>query len=157
MKKLPQLFFAVVCFAGLAYASDNIPEARQLDDKPHRFGDYEVHYKAFNSTFIPPNIAKQYRLERDGRYGVVNIAVRNVKQSDTGQAVSANIKGSKTNLLSQKNPLEFKEVREEGAIYYLAGFRFTDQELLKFTIDITPQGSRQTETIRFEQKFYQEE
>ena len=157
MKTLPQLLFALSCFTAIAQASDSIPEAKSRFYEPARFGDYEVHYSAFNSTFIPPDIAEQYNLERGHRFGMVNIAIRNVKHSETGKAVKGNIKGSKINLLTQTNSLEFKEIRETDAVYYLAGFRFSDQELLKFTIDITPEGSPQTETIRFEQVFYQEE
>ena len=138
-------------------AADHVPDAKQLNFQLARFGDYEVHYSAFNSSFVSPEIAERYKLERSGNYGIVNIAIRNVRDSDSGKAVTGQVEGSRQNLLSQKSGLEFQEVQETGAIYYLANFRFSGEELLKFSIDVTPNGSARTETIQFEQKFYQEE
>lgn len=155
--------FWFVCFMLLAalqagvQAADHMPDARLINYKPLRFGDYEVHYSAFNSSFIAPEIAERYSLERSGNYGIVNVAVRNVKDSDSGKAITAQVTGSRQNLLSQKSGLKFQEIQEAGAVYYLAGFRFPGDELLKFSINVTPTGSARTETIQFEQKFYQEE
>ena len=151
--RLLLLMFAAVS----AQATDHLPEAKTVSYQPARFGDYEVHYSAFNSTFVAPGIAERYRLQRGGNYGIVNIAIRNVKTSDSGRAITGKVRGSRQNLLSQSSGLEFQEVQESGAIYYLAGFRFSGEELLKFSIDVTPNGSARTETIQFEQKFYQEE
>ena len=136
--------------------SDRTPEAKTLNYKPTRFGDYEVHYSAFNSTFIPPEMAKQYNLKRDDNYGVVNIAVRNIKESETGKAVTGDIKGQHKNLMTQVKRLNFKEVKEGDAVYYLADFKFSDEELLKFTVDVTPAGSQRAETVKFEQTFYEQ-
>ena len=156
MKKLFQLVCLMLSITTVQ-AADDVPEAKPVNYQPARFGDYEVHYSAYNSTFITPEIAERYKLERSGKHGIVNIAIRNVKDSDSGKAVTGQVKGSRQNLLSQKNGLEFQEVKETDAIYYLAGFRFSGEELLKFSIDVKPNGSAHTETIQFEQKFYQEE
>lgn len=156
MKRLS--LYACLMFAITAgQAADHVPDAKTLHYQPARFGDYEVHYSAFNSRFVTPEIAERYKFERSGNYGIVNIAIRNVKDSDSGKAVTGQVKGSRRNLLSQKSGLEFQEIQETDAIYYLAGFRFSGEELLKFSIDVTPNGSAHTETIQFEQKFYQEE
>ncbi|MGB1271579.1 MAG: DUF4426 domain-containing protein [Endozoicomonas sp.] len=135
-------------------ASEAIPEAREMSGKPARFDDYEVHYSAFNSTFIAPDIAGQYGLERSPRRGIVNIAIRNLSKTQVGEAVAGQLQGSVSNLLGQKTALDFKVVREGEATYYLAGFRISGQELLKFSIDVTPQGGKR-ETVQFEQAFYQ--
>ena len=156
MKRLFQ-FVCLMFVITSVQAVDDVPDAKSMGYKPVRFGDYEVHYSAFNSTFIDPEIAGRHKLERSGKHGIVNIAIRNVKSSDSGKAVTAQVKGSRQNLLSQKSGLEFQEVRETDAIYYLASFRFSGDELLKFSIYVTPKGGAHTETIQFEQKFYQEE
>ena len=150
-------FIGLVLVVTSAQAADHVPDAKSMNYQPVRFGDYEVHYSAFNSTFITSEIAERYKLERNGKHGIVNVAIRNVKESSSGKAIIAQVKGSRQNLLSQRSGLEFKEVQETDAIYYLAGFRFSGEELLKFSIDVTPNGSAHTETIQFEQKFYQEE
>lgn len=156
MKRLFQFLYLMIAITSLQ-ADDHVQEAQQLHYQPARFGDYEVHYSAFNSTFISPEIAGRYKFERSSKYGIINIAIRKVKNSDSGKAVTGRVKGNKQNLLSQKSNLEFQEVQEAGAIYYLASFPFSGGELLKFSIDVTPNSSAHTETIRFEQKFYQEE
>jgi len=39
------------------------------------FGDYEVHYNAFNSTFLQPDVAANYQVQRSKYRGLVNITV----------------------------------------------------------------------------------
>ena len=138
-------------------ASTPVPDARQVEYQPVRFGDYKVHYSAFNSTFISPEIAGQYHLKRDGRYGIVNVSIRKLTKSGASEAVKARLRGSSANLLGQSRTLEFREIKETDAVYYLAGFQFSGEELLIFTVEVTPDGSHQGKTIQFEQKFYQEE
>ncbi|WP_079253739.1 DUF4426 domain-containing protein [Endozoicomonas arenosclerae] len=133
-----------------------IPEAKVMNDKPVRFGDYEVSYSAFPSTFIQPDIAKTYNLERGPKNGLVNIAVRNVKNSEEGKAVKVTFDGKAVNLLGQQSALKFKEIKEGDAIYYLAGFRFSHQELLKFSVKVQPEGSTQSHTLQFSQTFYED-
>ncbi|WP_299730693.1 DUF4426 domain-containing protein [uncultured Endozoicomonas sp.] len=156
-KQLKQagIFIVFVLLTSLAKANDNIPAARALDNEPERFGNYEVYFSAFNSTFITPDVADQYNLRRGERYGIVNIAIRDVSEGELGKAVTGTIAGHSMNLLTQKKGLEFSEVKEGGAIYYLADFKFSDKELLKFVIDVKPQDSLKSETLRFEQTFYQ--
>lgn len=133
-----------------------VPEARTLKNDPMRFGDYEVHFSAFNSTFIAPEIAKAYKLERSPKHGLVNIAVRNVKDSEVGTAVTALLEGQHKNLLQQSVPLQFMEVKEGTAVYYLAGFRFSNEEMLEFSIDVKPEGSDKSYPVTFRQTFYQD-
>ena len=133
-----------------------VPDAKVLSSEPKRFGDYEVHFSAFNSTFITPEIASAYKLQRGPRNGIVNISVRNVKDSKTGKATTASLEGESVNLLSQSSKLKFREVREGDAIYYLAGFRFSNEEMLKFTIRLKPGGTGKTETFEFRRQFYED-
>jgi hypothetical protein len=133
-----------------------IPEAREVSDKSARFGDYEVYFTAFPSTFITPEIASTYKLERGPKNGLVNIAVRNVKSSEMGKAVPATLKGKTVNLLGQESTLKFKKIQEGDAIYYLAGFRFSHEEMLRFSINVQPEGSRQSHTIELSKQFYED-
>ena len=132
-----------------------IPEARTLRNEPFRFGDFEVHYSAFNSTFLVPDVARKYQLERSPRYGLINISVRDVG-SQLGKAVSASLEGHLQNLLQQKTALTFREIKEGLVIYYLAGFRFSNEEMLEFNIDVKPEGSDEVHKVRFRQQFYQD-
>ncbi|USE36544.1 DUF4426 domain-containing protein [Endozoicomonas sp. SCSIO W0465] len=148
------LVSGVIGMVNPVMAESQIPEARVMNQKPIQMGNYQVYFSAFNSTFVPPGIAEQYNLRRGGRYGIVNIAIRDVSSDELGTAVTGKVSGHTMNLLTQKSSLKFSEVKEGSAIYYLADFTFSDEELLKFAIDVKPQGSARSETLRFEQTFY---
>ena len=141
--------------AATASASKDIPEARQISNDPVRSGHYEIYYSTFNSSFLDPDVAAAYNLERNSRTGILNIAIRDVEKSELGKAVTGRITGETRTLLSQTSGLNFHEVKEGNAIYYLASFRFSNEETLKFAIDITPEQESQTERIKFQHKFYE--
>lgn len=61
--------------------------------------------------------------------------------------------GHMTNLLGQQQGLKFKEVREGTAIYYLATIKYTDREVLRFNIRLTPPEDS-TKELKFQQQMY---
>ncbi len=101
------------------------------------FGDYTVHYIAVNSTFINPEIAERYGIVRSSRNAFLNISV--IK--NTGAAVPARIAGTKANFLSQNSTINFIEVNEGEAIYYIGQFEFSNAENLRFNIEVQPENS----------------
>ncbi|GLT17140.1 hypothetical protein GCM10007938_09170 [Vibrio zhanjiangensis] len=117
--------------------------------------EVEVHYSAFNSTFLTPQVASSYQLKRNGYSAVLNISVLDTYQAGK-PAITAKITGQAKNLIGQIKALEFKEVKEGNAIYYLAEFSISEQENLTFTIDINA-GNKGTGQLKFSQKFYVEE
>ena len=103
-----------------------------LAEQKQSYGDLDVHYSAFNSGFLQPEIAAATGLVRSKTQGVVNVAVLKA-----GTASSAKISGTVKNLLGQNPALSFKEVKEGKAIYYLAQFPFEQRETLRFTLNVT--------------------
>jgi hypothetical protein len=114
-------------------------------------GDWEVHYIAFTTTFLSPQIARANDIERSGRNALVNISVLDKR---TKEAQEVEISGSARNLLGTNKTLTFKQVNEGDAIYYLADVTFSDKEVLRFDIDIK-QG-RTTQNLKFQQTMYVE-
>jgi len=102
-----------------------------LAERKQSFGDLDVHYSAFNSGFLQPEVAAAAGLSRSKKQGVVNIAVL-----QAGQPATAVVSGEMRNLLGQIHALRFKQVDEGGAIYYLAQFPIEQQETLRFTINV---------------------
>jgi len=146
-----------ILLAATAVVADApIPEAERMNRGPVQLGNYQIYFSAFNSTFVQPDVAKQYNLRRGERYGIVNIAVRDVSVGEPGKAVTAKVSGHTINLLSQKYNLAFFAINEGEAIYYLADFRFADEERLEFVVNVKPQGSNQEKTLRFSQTFYRD-
>ncbi|EKO3975676.1 DUF4426 domain-containing protein [Vibrio fluvialis] len=116
--------------------------------------DVEVHYSAFNSTFLTPQVAKSYKLTRNGYSAVLNISV--LDTSTAGKpAVEAKLSGQVKNLIGNMRELEFSEVKEGNAIYYLAESPISNEEDLSFDIDVNA-GLKGAGKLRFTQKFYVE-
>ncbi|MEX6501917.1 DUF4426 domain-containing protein [Pseudomonas zhanjiangensis] len=122
-----------------------------LAERKQSFGDLDVHYSAFNSSFLQPEIASATGLVRSKSQGVVNIAVLKA-----GQPSSASVEGAVKNLIGQSYPLKFKQVTEGSAIYYLAQFPFEGREVLRFTINVTAEGGT-AHSFDFSQEFFPDE
>lgn len=58
-------------------------------ERLQRFGELEVHYSVFNSTFLQPDIAAASGLERSKQRGVINIALRKGSQAQAGTVCAA--------------------------------------------------------------------
>ncbi|WP_105900837.1 DUF4426 domain-containing protein [Vibrio gangliei] len=115
----------------------------------------QIHYSAFNSAMLTPEVARQYKLKRNGYSAILNVSVLDTSKLGT-PAVDAKISGSSKNLLGQTRQLTFKQVKEGDAIYYLAEFPITNEEQLTFNIDVDA-GQVGSGPFSFHQTFYVEE
>ncbi len=115
---------------------------------------YDVHYIAITSTFLQPEIAKQYKLMRSQAIGVVNVSVLKHEADGKKTAVGAVVEGMVTNDIQQQNFLGFQQVIENPAIYYLAQTQFREGEVLTFDLSVYPEGERVPLKLRFTQTFY---
>ncbi len=112
-------------------------------------GDWDVHYIAFTSTFLSPEVARSYGITRSENTTLINISVLDRK---TQEAQKVSITGIARNLLGTTSQLQFKEVVEGEAIYYLSTLTNNDEDHMRFVIDITQDKVQQT--LKFEQKLY---
>ena len=134
--------FTLLGFGSSAYA-ENAKE----------FGDYVIHYNAFRSDTLLPEVAKQYNLTRRNNRVILNIAVLKKVLNTTGTPTAAKVTGHVGNLTGQLKNLEFREVKEGTAIYYLAESQFTEGEFLKFDLKVTPEGQTRSARLKFDKKF----
>ena len=125
-----------------------------LSENSREFGDYVIHYNAFRSDTLTPEIAKTYQLTRRNNRLIVNIAVLKKVMNTTGKPVAAEISGHASNLTGQLKGLEFREIREGNAIYYLAESQFSDGEFLKFELKIKPEGEEHAARLKFDKRFF---
>ncbi|WP_404399852.1 DUF4426 domain-containing protein [Idiomarina seosinensis] len=139
--------FAAVCALAMALVSH--PASAQ---QKQTMNGWDVHYSAFNSTFLTPDIAAQYDITRSAKRGVINISVLD---SETNEALAVPPRGFVSNPRGGVQNLEFEKITEGDAIYYLASFLFGDQELMRFTINLKDDSGNQ-ETLEFEQELYHE-
>ncbi|WKN22328.1 DUF4426 domain-containing protein [Azotobacter vinelandii] len=119
-------------------------------ERLQKFADLDVHYSAFNSGFLQPEIASAAGIVRGKTQGVLNISVLK-----SGKAQPATIKAQVRNDLGQVRALSFREVREGEAIYYLSQFPF-DKETLHFKVDVQS-GGGPLNSFEFDQEFFPDE
>lgn len=115
-------------------------------------GNYQVHYVAFASTFLSPEMAKKYNIVRGRNRALINISV--LDRNDL--PVRAKLSGTVKNLPGQILRLNFEEVIEGDAVYYLAQTRFSDQEIMRFNVIFVGPDGVENE-LNFEQKMYWED
>ncbi|WP_373291412.1 DUF4426 domain-containing protein [Shewanella litoralis] len=123
-------------------------------EQKQQVGNFDIHYMALNSTFITPEIAKTYGIARSGYNGLVNITVLNTNQ-EGNPPVAVEISGIANNLIDARMTLDFKEIREGDAIYYIAEVPFRDDQEVNFDIAIKYANQLNT-SLKFKQKFYVE-
>lgn len=126
-------------------------------DQYQQFGEYQVHYIVFNSTELNPEIARSYGVERSGRRAFINVSLLKTAPGKLPTGVPAQVTGTATNLIQQQRVLQFREIRETGAVYYVATLAITNEEIYRFALTVQPEGSAETFAVNFEQKVWTEE
>ena len=139
---------AVLCvcvwFGGIAHAEQRVVA-----------GEYEVHYNALSTSFLTPAIATHYNIPRSNRRAMLNITVlRKSDQFPLGQAVTAQITASATNLTGLRRELPLTLIEEDTARYYVGHVRVAHKETLSFDIAVAIDGQPKPIEISFRQKFY---
>ena len=119
----------------------------------HELENHIVYYNVFNSTIIPPNVAKIHNLVRARDQVYVNIAL--VKKTG-GNGIAAKISGVHRNLLQQKFELKFIEIKEPTATYYLAPIRFNNEEILHIDIAVESMDKTDSGSFSITKKLYQD-
>ena len=137
-------WLALWCWSVLLLTAAN-SHAEQV----HRFADHEVHYIVIPTTFLETDVATQYNVTRAKNRALINVAVLNSENS----AVTATISGDSSNLLGQKQELNFRKVQEGDAIYYLAELLHSDEDVQRLKIQVQLANGRQDQ-IKFNQKMY---
>ena len=121
-------------------------------EQMQRLGPYEAHYVVVQTTFFSEKIAEQYDIVRGRDRSLVNLSF--LDETDT--PVPVTLEGTTSNLLSQVSELTFKEVREGPAIYYLSEIKASNQDTLRFRINVTtPDG--ETRELRFQHQIFWDE
>ena len=117
-----------------------------------RFGPYELFYSVVNTTFLEPEVAASYGITRGKKRAILNLAVRE-HVADGTEPREVRLQGRTWDLI-QNQFLEFQEIREGPAIYYIAEFRFINEEWRFFEVDFRPSGGNETYTFKFKHQLY---
>jgi len=116
--------------------------------------NYDIHYNAFNTMIVPPKVAQTYGFTRARNRALLNISIID---NTTNEALPAMVTGTRTNIVGQLMKLEFIQVKEQNAIYYIAPLRFTEGEMWRFEVQIQPDLKSDAIPLKFSQSFYLEQ
>lgn len=161
MKGLRTLAFS--CALGVAAACSEAPppNAPQVDEdvltptnSSRDIGDYSVHVNALPTDELTAEIASLYGIARSQNRAMLNVSVLR-KNAGGGLTPSrGTVAASATNLTGQVRSLTMREIMEGDAIYYIGETVITNAETLVFTIEVTPEGSSQSHTLRYMRQFF---
>lgn len=129
----------------------SLPALAQGDSQT--FGDYTVHYSVFNSTFIKPDIAQTYDLVRARDRALINVSVTKTENGTTTLGLPADVRGHAANLLQQQQRLDFMEITDGQATYYIANLRHTHEETYNIALQVQVPGQAPF-NVRFPRTFY---
>lgn len=155
MKRLALLSSLLLSILFMPAASAGVEETTRETDT------HIIHFNVFNSSFLTPEIAKQYNLKRSNYYAILNIAVHEKGTSDDTSAdalkdkpIQVLLQGTATNIVQQQQQLEFIEIEEGRAIYYLSTFRISDDDFLTFDIKIRANADSPGYDLSFKRRVY---
>jgi len=144
---MKKLVFTMIAVLSVSLLFINVASAENMK----KLGSMNVHYMAIGSTFFTPEIAKAYGITRSRYNGLINISVLDNSQKGN-PAKSVSIMGQAKNNLGQFKSLEFEEVKEGDAIYYLAQVNYANEETIHF--DIMINDGKEKQQLKFSQTFY---
>ena len=142
-----RLFLCLVLCLLASLTSANAVAAEQ------KFGDYIVHYNAFASDFLSPEIATHYGITRSRNLAILNISVQQKTPDGKRVAVAANVTAEATNLFQKLTALDLRQVNDGDAIYHLAEFKINNGQNIDFQITLSI-AEQSIGTINFKQQFF---
>lgn len=156
MKKI-LIFLILLCTSLSTFAQIDQPKEIQTSKK---FGAYTVHYNVFNSKMVPSQIAEIHKLTRSKDIALVNISLTKNENGVASLGLPAKVSVKAINLMQQTKALEFKEIKETdngaSATYYLAPYRHTNEEDIRFEVSVVPEGESKALTVSFTRRLFTE-
>jgi len=148
MKPITTTLTRLLLGGALLFSTTALAEQMVADDR------YEIHYNAFNSSFLTPEVAQLNGITRSKYRALVNVSVLKRGEAGSKTPVTAIVSGRAANLLGQAQSIEFKPIDEGDALYYIGSFRFTEEEQLRISLDVQPDPNKPPYHLEFEQTFY---
>lgn len=142
------LLTILITFFAFMHTEDVHAETSQV------FGDYTIHYNAFNSDVLQPSMAEAYGIVRSKNRGMLTITIIKKGSEPKGTPVRAKVTASASNLTGQFRKFKIREIDEKASIYYMSVFHVAHEEMLDFVLQVLPEGETQAYTVKFRQQFY---
>lgn len=127
--------------------------AQGVQAAKQRLGDYEVHYNAFSSNFLSPEMARLYDLPRSRNTGLINLTVIYNDGTNPTRHIAADVEINASNSLGALIPVTIRTITEADAVYLLGSFPIANRDTLRFQINVTDAG-QPVGKLDFSQQFF---
>lgn len=117
------------------------------------FDAYRVRYSALPTDRLLAEVATTYGIRRSARRGLLNIAVQRNAAGSTSDPIRSTLSGTATSLGGQRVTLTFREIAEDGAVYYISEFPVSPPDTYRFEIKVTPESATVAYVLRFNKEF----
>lgn len=143
------------CGPGSSSDSRSAPPAAPADQRSQDFGSHVLHFNALSTDQLQPAVAQQYGIVRSKNRAMLNISIVKKVEGTAGQPVPGNVSATARNLTGQLKTITLREIKDGGAVYYIADLPVANGETLKFDIEATPvDGQSEAFRVSFNQEFY---
>lgn len=113
------------------------------------FGEYQVRWSVFPSTFLDPEVARANNLQRSRGIGMINISIMTEGEHGQVRPVGGQVQGQVANDIQQVNFLAFRRVQEGDSVYFIAQYQHRPGDLMTFNITARPTGHNRDLQVRF--------
>ncbi|WP_372863751.1 DUF4426 domain-containing protein [Spongiibacter sp.] len=150
---LALLFSLLIALPVAAQQSEVNPPATPTSKT---FGADTVHFNVLSTTFLSPQVARSYGIVRGDNKFLVNVSVQHRSGTDI-RAIRAKVSGSSSDLI-HVTPLQFREIIEQDAIYYIAELEVDGKrERRDFRLRVNTDTRAQPYDIQFVKTLYAED
>lgn len=144
--------------AALAACGDGGPrppvEAREFEDPGFvTDGDFEMRYGTVLASDLPAEVAARHGIERRDDAVVLSVSVLRRRASGVPLPVEAEVTGSWRGLVTERQPLAFRQVTAAEAVSWLAVAPVRDDEAITLEFAATPAGATRPLTARITRSF----
>lgn len=120
-----------------------------------QIGDYQIHYSAVNTSFLPREVAEEHRIQRNPVMALLNVSVLEEREDGTTRVVPATVNGRVGELGSgDGEPLAFRTLRSGDSVSQIAVFRIHEDAPMRFDLEVRYDRNSEPAEVSFIQRFY---
>lgn len=118
-------------------------------------GDYQIHYSAVNTSFLPEEVAREHGIQRSQVMALLNVSVVEEREDGSTRPVTASVDGHIGSLEgNDSTSLSFRSLRIDDTPSQVAVFRIREDEPMRFDLRVRYDRNAEPAEIGFIQRFY---
>jgi len=121
-------------------------------DNSKLYDRHTVHFNAFPSDSLPSQMTQKYKIQRSKNIALINVSIVKNDKSKKIEGIQSRVTGVLKNLLGQLKKLDFQEVHEGSAYYYIAQVAVENNDIVHFKVQIETHD-KQHYDIKFRKQF----